>query len=188
MKPYSLAAIITLFALLLSACGGGSSTSLTRQEPIVINQTSLPTMDSLRVVESDVLSAGQPTADQLRGFAAAGVTTVIDLRGASENRGYDELETALNLNLDYVAIPISGIDDMSEHTVRAFADAINRARGPVLVHCRSGSRVGAMVALRAGLIGVSTEDAMAAGIAAGMGRGLQGPVRQALQERQRNSP
>lgn len=182
MKSIYAVAIISLFSCFLSACGGGGgSTALTRQEPIMLDQARLPAMDSLRVVESDVLSAGQPSADELRQFAAAGVTTVIDLRGAAEDRGYDELDTALELQMAYVAIPISDADSMSEHAVAAFADAIARARGPVLVHCRSGSRVGAMVALRSALSGTSTEESMSAGIAAGMGRSLQGPVREKLE-------
>ncbi len=186
MKSIYAVVIIALFSFFLSACGGGGgsgSTSLTRQEPSMLNQARLPAMDSLRVVESDVLAAGQPSADELRQFAAAGVTTVIDLRGATEDRGYDELETVLDLQMDYVAIPIGGAESMNEHAVAAFADAISRSRGPVLVHCGSGSRVGAMVALRAALSGKPTEESMSAGIAAGMGRSLQGPVREQLERR-----
>ena len=174
---------IALAALMLVACGGGRGERQDQRDaPLVLLHDALPAMDSLHRVDADVLAAGQPSAAELAAFAQAGVTTVIDLRGADEDRGFDELGTALELGMDYVAIPISGPDSMDPHAVAAFNDAINRARGPVLVHCRSGSRVGAMVALRARQQGVGVEESMNAGIAAGMGSGLQPAIRERLEQ------
>ena len=40
--------------------------------------------------EEGVVFGGQPSADQVVELAAAGFKTVIDLRGESEDRGFDE--------------------------------------------------------------------------------------------------
>lgn len=177
--------MIALLAVAVTACGSwrGSRDS-SAAAPLVVDRGGLPAVASLRQVESDVYSAGQPSAEELAAYAGAGITTVIDLRGDDEDRGYDELGAALDLGLDYVTLPIDGVDAMTPSAVAAFTDAIDRARGPVLVHCRSGSRVGAMMALRAARQGASVDEAMRKGIAAGMGESLQAPLRARLGQSQ----
>ena len=51
--------------------------------------------------------------------------------------------------------------------------------GPVLVHCGSGNRVGALLALRQSLLGADDEDALAYGKSAGL-TGLEPVVRARL--------
>ncbi len=41
--------------------------------------------------------------------------------------------------------------------------------GPVLLHCRTGNRVGALLALRASMQGASDEEALEIGRKAGLG-------------------
>jgi uncharacterized protein (TIGR01244 family) len=94
-------------------------------------------------------TGGQPDAARLRAFAADGGKVVIDLRGAGEQRGYDEAALARALGLRYVPLPIAGGDDLTDANAAALAHALAEADGPVLLHCASGNRVGALLALAA---------------------------------------
>ena len=94
--------------------------------------------------EEGVLFGGQPTEEQVQAMAAAGVKTVIDLRGETEDRGYDEVAAMAAAGLRYVPIPVTG-DTMAEaSTFESFLEAFETAEKPVLVHCASGNRVGAL--------------------------------------------
>jgi len=91
-----------------------------------------------------ILFGGQPTAEQLEKLAAADYKTVIDLRGPSEDRGYDEPAAAKAAGLDYISVPITSdtLDDAKtlDDFIRIFRDT----EKPVLVHCGSGGRVAAV--------------------------------------------
>ena len=120
----------------------------------------------------DLYSAGQPDRHQLATVAARGVRTVINLRPGHEPIDYDEPAEVARLGLGYVHLPIAAPADLDRDHVQAFADAVARARdaGPVLVHCASANRVGAMVALQKGwLDALGVDAALQAGRAAGLG-------------------
>jgi uncharacterized protein (TIGR01244 family) len=91
-----------------------------------------------------VLFGGQPSAEQLESIAAAGYRTVIDLRGAGEDRGYDEATAASDAGLDYHHIEVTQQTLSSDAPFDQFLDLFSEAETPVLVHCASGNRVGAM--------------------------------------------
>jgi len=124
---------------------------------------------------------GQPDAAQLRELAARGVTTVIDLRGTEEARGYDEMAAVRELGLHYVALPIDGAAAITAANARALQHALDASEGPVLLHCASGNRVGALLALAAHQAGASEEASLAQGRAAGL-RSLEPVVRQQLHD------
>lgn len=110
-------------------------------------------------------TGGQPTAAQLAQLAAAGVRTVIDLRTADEPRGYDEAATAAQLGLRYIALPIAGADAITADHAAALGRALASEDAPVLLHCASGNRVGALLALVA-----ASEDGVPAQAALDMGK------------------
>ena len=91
-----------------------------------------------------ILFGGQPTAEQLGKLAAAEYKTVIDLRMPSEDRGYDEAAAAKAVGLEYVPVPVGRetLDDAA--TLDKFIEVFNEVEKPVLVHCGSGGRVGAV--------------------------------------------
>ena len=63
--------------LVLAACAGTSSLDMG-----VLNGAEI---NNFRAPEAEVLSTGQPTADQLRVMASAGVKHIINLRGLGED-------------------------------------------------------------------------------------------------------
>lgn len=96
-----------------------------------------------KFIETEVLAAGQPTEAQIKELAQAGYETDIDLRRPSEVRGFDEPRLAAAAGLSYVNIPVS-LELLDRSTIHRFIQALDSARRPVVVHCASSNRVGAL--------------------------------------------
>ena len=128
-----------------------------------------------------ITSAGQPDKAALEVFADSGYATVIDLRGTGEDRGFDEAAFVEELGLHYVTLPIAGKDAISLDNARKLDGLLEEYPGPVLVHCASGNRVGALLALRASLEGADNEAALALGRDGGL-TSLESVVRERLGE------
>lgn len=128
-----------------------------------------------------ITSAGQPDRAALEVFADVGYATVIDLRGAGEDRGFEEAAVIEELGMHYVSLPIEGKDGISFDNARRLDALLQEYPGPVLVHCGSGNRVGALLALRASLDGADDERALAVGRNGGL-TGLESVVKERLAE------
>lgn len=115
-----------------------------------------------------ITAAGQPSVAGLSELAEAGYAAVIDLRTAGEDRGMDEETTVEELGMDYISLPIAGRDDINFDNAKKLDRFLSKYQGPVLVHCGTGNRVGALLALREKLYGAGDEEALAFGKAAGM--------------------
>lgn len=111
----------------------------------------------------------------------AGVREVINLRTAAETPGFDEAAAVRNAGITYHNLPISGVSDLTRDNVFRFDRLLSEAGDQLtLVHCASSNRVGAMIALRAAVVGgLSTEAALAEGRRWGL-KSLQPAVRARL--------
>ena len=117
------------------------------------------------------VSSGQPNEAILKSFAEAGYGTIIDMRMPEEDRGMnDERAVVESLGMTYVTLPIGSADDISFENAAVLDELMSGLDQPALVHCASGNRVGALIALRAKANGASNEDALAIGKAAGATR------------------
>lgn len=114
--------------------------------------------------------SGQPSAEMVAKLPAAGISVLIDLRPDAETPGVDKKGNAGSAGLTYRALPIASPADLNLDNVTRFDRLLKEtADKGVLMHCASGNRVGAMMALRARWIeGKSAEEAMAIGKAAGL--------------------
>jgi uncharacterized protein (TIGR01244 family) len=144
-------------------------------------------VDLEHVVKQDVAvpvdglsAAGQPNPAALRVFADSGYVAVIDMRTAGENRGFDEPATVERLGMEYVPFPISG-DDITFGKARELDALLQQYDEPVLLHCASSNRVGALLALREFLASGDADRALETGRQGGM-TSLEGRVRNALDE------
>lgn len=136
---------------------------------------------TLRQPRPNLITAGQPSAQQLRDAAANGVTTVIDLRKPDEDRGYDEATLAEQLGLRYVRLPIAGAGDITEANARTLDRLLKQDGGKTLLHCASSNRAGALLSLiDAHINGASVDDAIKFGRDAGM-TSLEPAARAALE-------
>ena len=113
-------------------------------------------------------AGGQPTAADLARMQAQGVHTVIDLRGENADRGYDEAAEARRLGLAYVALPVTGADGITAANAEALQALLDAHRNGVLLHCASGNRAGALLALGHANAGMPRDQALALGRAAGL--------------------
>lgn len=156
-------------AVALDDAGGGIKVELGQ----VVEQGRASPVDGLS-------AAGQPDEAALQVFADSGYAAVIDMRTASENRGFDEAATVERLGMKYVAFPIGG-DDITFDKARELDALLQQYDGPVLLHCASSNRVGALLALRDFLETGDAAQALQKGRDGGM-TSLEGQVREALAE------
>ena len=127
----------------------------------------------------NITTAGQPSAEQLAAAAKSGIKTIIDLRGVNEDRGMDEKATVEKLGMSYVTLPVEGSPGVTYANATALDKLLAGAQKPVLIHCATGNRVGALLALRDKQSGASNEAALALGVASGLA-GLKPAVEQKL--------
>ncbi|MBN9062777.1 MAG: TIGR01244 family phosphatase [Rhizobiales bacterium] len=99
-------------------------------------------MKTVRINERLSVAGQMSTADVAKAVTA-GFRTIINNRPDGEEPGQppsDVIEAAAQRDgLSYVRLPVRG-PDITEDKVRAFQAAIANSDGPVLAHCRSGTR------------------------------------------------
>lgn len=121
--------------------------------------------------DNRVYFASQPSEADLAMFGHLGVKTVINLRAPSEMAAlpFDEAKTIEAAGMTYLNVPM-GREIPAQDELNKIFDALDTAKdAPVLLHCASSNRVGAVWALyRAKRAGVDLEKAIAEGTAAGM--------------------
>jgi uncharacterized protein (TIGR01244 family) len=127
-----------------------------------------------------VLTGGQPTAEQLAAIAAAGYKTVISLRSPAEAPP-PLADRARELGMRFVELPVAGPQDLTTEKVAELGRLLaDRDAYPLAIHCASGNRVGAMLALeQAQVEGKDPKAALAVGVDAGLTH-LEPKVRELL--------
>lgn len=128
------------------------------------------------------IASGRLQASDMAALQAAGVREVIDLSLDSETPDFDEAAAMQRAGITYHNLPIAGAGDLNTANVKRFdhllADAGSKQ---TLVHCASGNRVGALIALRAATLGgQSVDQAIAEGRRWGL-KSLEPAVRAQLQ-------
>src|SRR3954464_14833649 len=90
----------------------------------------------------NVITGGQPNAQQLRALKEAGGGIVLDIRDPMESRPVDEPMLVRQLGMEYVNIPVrsGSLDDATLSRILA----VLRGAGDrtIFFHCGSGNRVG----------------------------------------------
>ena len=128
----------------------------------------------------NLTTSGQPDLASLENLAESGYTTIIDLRRPQEDRGIDERAAVEGYGMNYVTLPVDGADGVTFENAEELNRLLAEADGPVLVHCGSGNRAGALLALGEKLNGADNEAALAFGLDAGL-TGLEPVVRERLE-------
>lgn len=126
-----------------------------------------------------IFAGGLPSTEQLNNFAEKGVTTVIDFRRPQEGLEQEQAELA-KLGVNYINIPL-GRELAPVDAQEKFAQAFAATKGEkVLLHCRSGNRVGMMWSLYQINNGIDADLAIEQGRAMGMKSGFEQAVRASL--------
>jgi len=169
-----------LFALLLlAACGGSSDDASGSSGGDTAGGESAAGygLPSERRLDSGLVTGGQPDAAALEAASAAGVTTVISLQTPEEDGVAEEAALVEQLGMTWVNIPVAGPDGVTEENARALDEALaGLDPAQTIVHCGSGNRAGALLALRSFYLdGVPRQQALELGRAAGL-TSLEGAV------------
>lgn len=163
--------------LLLSACGGSDDGSkdaakndskpkssdgkpTSKVDALKLEETTVGSVPAFKV--GDVYLTGQPSEDDLKKFAEAGGKTVVSLRLPDENVGFDEFATVEKLGMKFSNPGFRAADTLTDHVFRGVREMLkNKSQHPLLLHCASANRVGAMWLAHRVLDGeLSYEDAM----------------------------
>lgn len=127
-----------------------------------------------------VLTGGQPTQAQLEKLADLGYGTVINMRMPGEEGSTDPAAVEA-LGMAYVSIPLPGAAGITEENARKLAEALDEAEHPVLIHCASGNRIGAILGMKAWAVdGRSPQEALEIARSAGITR-LEPALREILE-------
>lgn len=92
-----------------------------------------------------VATASQPSREHLHNLAEAGYRTVLDLRASEESRSLDEPAAVSEASIEYINLPVTP-DTLDAEIFDRFRDFMNEPENrPMLVHCSSANRVGALL-------------------------------------------
>ena len=172
MKPAAMK-LLPVLILVAAFLGTGCATHPTA--------TALPAIAGAVSPAPGIVSAGRLVASDVQRGRDAGIRQIIDLTPDAETPDFDEAAAVRGAGLAYANLPVSGREALTLQNVQAFDALLRDARRPVLVHCASGNRVGAMVALRAAwLEGRQAEEAITIGKAWGL-NGLEAEVRRRIE-------
>ncbi|WP_299769851.1 sulfur transferase domain-containing protein [uncultured Pseudoteredinibacter sp.] len=169
---------LAVLASFMVACG-----SVEQQQSNVKSNALLEAVQSSEVEGfaqlGPIYAGGLPSLEELNSFADKGVKTVIDFRRPQEGLEQEQAELA-KLGVNYVNIPL-GRELAPAEAQEKFAQAFAAAKGEkVLLHCRSGNRVGMVWSLYQINQGVDVELAIEQGRAMGMKSGFEKAVRASL--------
>lgn len=167
-------AVFFLVFLGISAPAAGSDDAVTT---LKADLSAVVKLGKVKPVDG-LTTAGQPNAEAFGVFAANGYRVVIDLRTKKENRGLDEPAVVSALGMEYVSMPVD-YDDITYEKARELGDLLDRYDEPVLLHCASANRIGALLALDTFAETGDAELALERGRAAGL-KGLEKTVRKLL--------
>ena len=140
----------------------------------------LPAVSDASIAAPGIVTAGRLQPGDIERVRGAGIRHVIDLTPDAETPAFDEAAAMRAAGLAYSNLPLRGAADLTRANVEAFDALLRDAGRPLLVHCASGNRVGAMAALRAAWVeGRPTDEAVAIGRAWGL-KGLEADVRERI--------
>lgn len=103
--------------------------------------------------------AGQPSAGDFKEFKTRGVKSVLNLRTKDE-MDFDEAQTLKSLGIEYHHVPIASPDSLTDENFDKLRKLLNeKQQRPMVLHCASANRVGAVWLAHRVLDGGLTYDA-----------------------------
>ena len=129
--------VVGNLAILVASKWASSTTPVVRIE-------ALPGIDNLEAVDGKLWRGAAPSEEGYRNLAAAGTTTIVDLRAEEGLEADNALVESLGMRL--IRIPVRDGQTPSSSQIAAFLEATQQSEGTVFVHCGAGvGRTGAMV-------------------------------------------
>ena len=91
-----------------------------------------------------VFLASQPSKDDFAMAKDGGVKTVIDLRKDGELKDFNEKQVVTDLGLTYCQVPFGGPAELTDAKFDEARKLLRESQRPILLHCASANRVGAI--------------------------------------------
>lgn len=163
-----LAAAATL-ALCLASCESGRGPHAGAAPAPSAEEGSLGSTPML-VADGDIYLGGQPSPKDFSDAARDGsLRSVLNYRRAEESTGFDEPALLAGLGLEYHHLPYNGAAELTDEVFDGTFRIIESAPRPLMIHCASGNRVGAVwMAWRQLRDGYTEEEALAEARRAGL--------------------
>ena len=119
--------------------------------------------------DANTIVCGALDDEKVAALAQAGVEIVINLQPDDE-LGFDEAAAVVRAGMHYEHLPINGAAELKQLKILAFDNILRQHHSKkIAMHCGSGNRVGAAIALRAGwLRGRKMDTAMERGRSHGL--------------------
>jgi uncharacterized protein (TIGR01244 family) len=154
-----------------------------------IDEKALKGLSNMSYHAPDRVASGRIGAEDIETLKRAGIRVVIDLSDDEETPDFDESAAVTAAGMSYQNLPIDGVAGLTAEHVEQFDQMLAAAGNqPTLVHCGSGNRVGALMALRAATLqGQTLEAAIETGKSWGL-KGLEPAVREQLAKREGATP
>lgn len=103
-------------------------------------------LPNARTPRPGLLTGGAPDPEQLRELHRRGYRVVISLLAGAD----EEAQAASKLGMEFTSIPVAGPEDLTEDHARRLHETLQQhEHEPVVLHCASGNRAGALLALAA---------------------------------------
>lgn len=155
-------------------------TETQEQEAASLQESLEQILDNAKFPDANTVVTGKLSPEKIAKIAEAGIEHIINLQPDSE-LSFDEKSAVEAAGIHYTHLPISGADDLKQVNLLEFDKTLRAHHGKkTLLHCGSGNRVGACMALRAGwLRGRKMDTAMERGKQHGL-TGLEEEVRMRL--------
>ncbi len=171
LSKSSIKLTLVFFTFLVAACANTNQVNIDELASAEIANFSTQT--------NIIFSSGQPTQDQVAILADAGIRHVISLRTEGE-LDWDESSLVESLGMEFHSIPVSGRDGVTSANAQSLELLLANLDGqPVLLHCGTSNRVGALKAVTAHDGGASIEEALVVGRRWGL-TGMEQSVRDTL--------
>jgi uncharacterized protein (TIGR01244 family) len=138
---------LTLVLALVPACSSGSDTEAGTGAKAATSEKLEPyscgSVARLHTFGSLFL-ASQPSPADFEQAQKNGVRTVINLRHDSEIKDFDERRVVTDLGMVYVHEPFDSPEELTDAVFDRCRQLLATAERPILLHCNSANRVGAV--------------------------------------------
>lgn len=110
---------------------------------------------------NNIFLASQPSPADFEQAKNGGIRTVINLRHEDETKDFNERDVIKRLGLNYYNPAFSGPAELTDHIFDRTRELLRDAERPILLHCSSANRVGAIwLAYRVLDNGLSVDQAL----------------------------
>lgn len=160
LKSAILAAIAIPSICTLNSCSQSEKASETEANTQVLEPYELGEISTLHKF-GDMYLASQPQEDDFETAKNAGIRTVINMRHPEEMTDFDEEATVTALGLEYINLPWAKPEELTDKVFDRARELLNTSEKPILLHCSSANRVGAVwIPWRVLDGGIDIEDAI----------------------------